>query len=30
VGIIVVTILTQFFLTQSQIGASALSAFLGH
>jgi NADH-quinone oxidoreductase subunit N len=30
VGIIVVTILTQFFLTQSQIGAQSLAAFLGH
>lgn len=30
VGIIVVTLLTQFLLTQSQIGAQALAAFLGH
>lgn len=30
VGIIVVTILTQFFLAQSQIGANSLISFLGH
>ncbi|HEX6779394.1 MAG TPA: hypothetical protein VF099_14385, partial [Ktedonobacterales bacterium] len=30
IGIIVVTILTQFFLNQAQIAAQSLLAFLGH